>query len=390
MDYLLLHGNIPVIEFSIDKETRFIDNVNILNEIFSPIRLKSKDSTRNSMFNYWISNRCIPNSRDGINRIKYFYNINDLKEIMLLNHGLSLSDTYWIDKKPFNNKWENINLYENKYNEIIGKILFDDKLKIVNNSDKIDFSPEACTGGKIKKKWINENGVNYLIKSGSGIYKQEPFNEYYASLLLNELNFNHVKYELSIDSGEYVSKCICISDLNKEMVTADDLRLKYGLDKSYESIRLLGKKKGNIDFVKSLDRMIITDYLIDNTDRHWQNFGVIRDTNTGSWIEAIPLFDHGYSLWNNDFVDISKPSESQSFKDYNIDNMKFVKITDYIKNIPDFNILFDKAFENFKNIDRKRDLKYGINAKFIEIKEYFDKEANSINSSIINVNKDKR
>lgn len=35
-----------------------------------------------------------------------------------------------------------------------------------------------------------------------------------------------------------------------------------------------------LDIVPSLDRMIVLDHLIKNTDRHTNNFGIIRDADT--------------------------------------------------------------------------------------------------------------
>jgi len=373
MDYLLMHQNRPVIEFDVDKETNFIKNIKILDDVFNPININVDEKVQTTMFNYWLSSRCIPNSREGIERIKKFYKMNDLKDIMMANHGLSLSDHYWIDKKPFSQKWENINLYENKYDERIGKLIFDKTLKLIERTDNTSPSPEACTAGRIRKKWINENGQNYLLKSGSGIGKQEPFNEYFATLLLEELNFKHVKYDVIKDGEEYVSKCLCISDINKEMVSADELRIKYGLSKNYDSLRSLAEKQGNLDFMDSLEKMIITDFFIENTDRHWQNFGVTRDPKTGSWLGAIPLFDHGYSLWNNDFVDINKVSESQSFKEYNIDNLGYVAMEHHVKQIPDYEALFEKAFALYENKGRRSELKNGIKNKAEELAEYLEK-----------------
>jgi hypothetical protein len=373
MEYLLLHGETPVIEFDIDKDSRFVSRLNILNELFSPINQKGDEEVRNIMLNYWLGNRCIPNSREGIERIRKYYKMNEIKDIMLANNGLSLSDHYWIDKKPFINKWDKINLFENKYDERIGKVIFDKRLKIVESADKTEPSPEACTGGRIRKKWINENGNNYLIKSGSGIGKQEPFNEYFVTLLLSELNFKHVKYEIIKDDNEYASKCLCAADINKEMVSADDLKLKYGLNKSYESLKSLIEKKGNSDFIESLNKMIIIDFMIENTDRHWQNFGIIRDSKTGSWIESIPLFDNGYSFWNNDFIDINRISESQSFKEYNIDNMDYVNMENYVERIPKMEELFDIAFEYYQNKERKIDLRNGVKGKEEELINYLEK-----------------
>ena len=54
-------------------------------------------------------------------------------------------------------------------------------------------------------------------------------------------------------------------------------------------------------FKEYLDANILLDYIILNTDRHYGNFGLMRDVTTGSW--AIPpIFDNGNSLLCNKFI----------------------------------------------------------------------------------------
>ena len=43
--------------------------------------------------------------------------------------------------------------------------------------------------------------------------------------------------------------------------------------------------------------MIVLDYIIANEDRHFNNFGLLRDPETLEWIGAAPVYDSGTSLW---------------------------------------------------------------------------------------------
>lgn len=43
--------------------------------------------------------------------------------------------------------------------------------------------------------------------------------------------------------------------------------------------------------------MIVCDYIIANFDKHYRNFGVIRNVETLEWIKIAPIFDNGSSLW---------------------------------------------------------------------------------------------
>ena len=44
--------------------------------------------------------------------------------------------------------------------------------------------------------------------------------------------------------------------------------------------------------------MLIFDALIYNEDRHFGNFGLLRDNMTGEFIAPAPMFDHGHALFS--------------------------------------------------------------------------------------------
>ena len=46
-----------------------------------------------------------------------------------------------------------------------------------------------------------------------------------------------------------------------------------------------------------LDALMTVDFLIENTDRHFGNFGFIRNVETLKFIGPAPVFDNGTSLW---------------------------------------------------------------------------------------------
>lgn len=61
--------------------------------------------------------------------------------------------------------------------------------------------------------------------------------------------------------------------------------------------------------------MIVCDYIIGNYDRHYRNFGAIRNVETLQWIRIAPIFDSGSSLWSNSAnIDIGKDYNAKPFK----------------------------------------------------------------------------
>lgn len=73
--------------------------------------------------------------------------------------------------------------------------------------------------------------------------------------------------------------------------------------------------------------MLAVDYIIANSDRHFRNFGVIRNANTLEWIGFAPLFDCGTSLWFNQIAKNIKPikyDESKPFATSHAKQIGFV------------------------------------------------------------------
>jgi hypothetical protein len=84
--------------------------------------------------------------------------------------------------------------------------------------------------------------------------------------------------------------------------------------------------------------MITLDYLIANTDRHLNNFGIIRNADTLEWIGPAPVFDSGTSLWHNADINMIDPSgkiDSKPFRSMHNDQIKLVKDFSWL----DFNAL---------------------------------------------------
>ena len=53
---------------------------------------------------------------------------------------------------------------------------------------------------------------------------------------------------------------------------------------------------GLTDVTSQLEQMIVLDALIANEDRHWGNFGALRDSESLEFIGLAPIFDNGNSL----------------------------------------------------------------------------------------------
>jgi hypothetical protein len=63
----------------------------------------------------------------------------------------------------------------------------------------------------------------------------------------------------------------------------------------------------------AVDKMLTVDYIIANEDRHWCNFGFVRDANTLEWKGLAPIFDSGTSLWY-DSIAVGRETDCKPFR----------------------------------------------------------------------------
>jgi hypothetical protein len=79
----------------------------------------------------------------------------------------------------------------------------------------------------------------------------------------------------------------------------------------------------------AIDRMLAVDYIIVNEDRHFNNFGAVRNADTLEWIGAAPIFDCGTSLWYDKPIAMFRPStiqlRSKPFRSTHAEQIKLVK-----------------------------------------------------------------
>ena len=72
--------------------------------------------------------------------------------------------------------------------------------------------------------------------------------------------------------------------------------------------------------------MIVVDYIIANEDRHFNNFGLLRNAETLEGIGVAPIYDSGTSLWFNRSEDQIKNAEikCKPFKKHHGEQIKLV------------------------------------------------------------------
>jgi hypothetical protein len=337
-----------------DDEHGGIDKIiEIYNKEHSPVVMDDNEFNNTLNIRRWFDGRCIPESREQKEKLLKATKKNNLREVMLEGYGLNLSDHYWIVKEENTAAWEEKNYFDRAFSPEIGELFFKKNKNYINDSE----TPESALNGALKKRWIIEDNTRKLIKGGTKEFFQEPFNEVLASEILSSLHIAHVKYELRYSEKDYYSICDCMVNKNTEMIPAWCFGKSEHNKKNYHGYIETLQKIGIQNSQAEMEKMIVFDYCIGNTDRHFSNFGIIRNPDTLQSLGIAPIFDSGTSLWCNR-ITISGKEETHSscFAETNEDQIKLVENMDWFdhKKLKNIDEKFDKLLQKNKFIKPDR------------------------------------
>jgi hypothetical protein len=355
--HILKHKNIIVAHLWLENGN-VLDITELPEKDHLPFKYVNDKEKNVRILNNWLGSRGIPFSREDYDEIMEKYNVKNSKELTILANGLNLTDHYWICEKDYNRSWEEVNFHENKFSTRIGQILPELAEKYEEFAN-----PDLSSNGRLKKFWIIDGERRLLCKEGSGDLKQEPFNECIASNIAEKLGIDSVCYKLiNINDNIYCS-CECMVDANVELVSAFNVFLEKEKEmqkgKYYDYIEIC-ESKGIKNAREEVDKMIVLDYIIRNTDRNPGNYGIIRNSETLDWIKTAPVFDSGNSFWYNaqaiKYIDGSTKSDCRSFTGKNEENIKLTGDTKWFdkKSLNDVPKIMFNLFKSNKHMDEER------------------------------------
>lgn len=324
--FFLMHKNdaVTVLNIDVDSGTIIQTAKHVVPELL-PLggRLSEKELRK------WWNRRAIPSGRIGVETLLSQFKMQSVGSLLVRNLALSLTDHYWI--KPYDSDltWEQVNLYENDFFDIVGAFQFSNTKEELYPEGKPIFSPGASLQGELKKKWvIGEDKVRYLVKGNYGPSCQQSLNEILATEIHRlQQSVPYTEYKLTTldtNAGKSLG-CMCknFTDIKTEFIPAIDINSsekKRNECSEFEFFIQLCCKYGlQEEYVRGfLDYQILTDFIITNTDRHFNNFGVLRDSETLKFVGIAPIFDSGNSMfWN-----VENLSEDENVLDVNTTSFK--------------------------------------------------------------------
>ncbi len=282
-------------------------------EIINPARMPYLGSTERKHIYSWWKDRAIPEGRERLLELLQKYDCDSPQELLMKNLGLSLTDTYWISPAELDLTWEEVNLFDNG----------DETINFHDGEGRVHYSNsrDAALGGHLEKHSLKQNGVWYLEKHSDPRYPCGLLNvnELFASMIHERQGFKEfTKYEIKSVKSELNELCTCKYFTNEkcEYISAYEVTggihngrdyngraefdhfistcTEFGLDREY--------------VCHYLDYMILTDFAISNSDRHWNNFGILRDSESLEFISLAPIFDNGNSMFFDAYHTLNRPT----------------------------------------------------------------------------------
>ena len=324
-DYAIKHKDDKVAYFIYDDEkdeVKYVafdtNNTDKLPSILKEMLMNKKDNINYTKGHYifttekvgefwvkkWLENRAMPVERYNFIKQPDKTNIG----WMLSTKALSFSDSYWVVKEEDKvSKWKDCNLYRRT-----GDI----KQYVSINGGKIDINKiknhmsDATLGGQLDKCWYSDLDGLWLYKET----KEDEIlsiREKFASEIYKRQNILHADYDLiyhkPTDEVQGVKGCVCKAFTNEkfELVTAVELLQNFALENKADTYNLLikaGQMQGMDakEISDFLDSMFIVDYLIMNRDRHANNLGFLRNSDTMEMLCPAPIYDSGGAKCNED------------------------------------------------------------------------------------------
>ncbi len=366
MAYLLKQydNNIAKFDMFHDNSGFNVKNLELLNKDFLPLNMIFTEEGVIS----WLKQRSIPKNRAYVDRVlsKMGLSHNNTKGIIDLCYGLSLNDCYWVIDENKEVTFKEVNLYENRFSNVLAYIAFTG----FGSSVKSQFmsSPEFTTNGMLPKCWRRMNGKIMLYKGGTTGFANaglEPYSEYYASQIAKSMGLDAIEYNLSKWKGTLSSTCELFTDINYSYIPIGYLIPKGGVEAVTKYLKELGE-----EFYQAFIDMLVFDSIICNSDRHYGNFGVIVNNKTNKIEKFAPIFDNGaglfvYAMDNDEFTSIdtlleyAKTRTSQMHMDF-VSSIKPL-ITERQK----------EKIRKLINFKFKKHSKYNLSNKRIKLLEKF-------------------
>lgn len=255
-------------------------------EALLPLYLK-----RTKKLEGWLASRAIDAHRTNSRLLKKALRLktSDDSETALAVNAATITDQYWIKPEGSELCWEDVRFKEN----------FFDALALRGDPDsfsrKPSRTPELTNTGSFEKCWRLINGAWWMYKSGNEL---EYFSELFICRLGEKLGLDMAHYEMD---GNYIRS---VDFTHGAKVNFEPMSALMGENEDYSDC---------FDAISELSpalaeqylRIIWLDTICFNMDRHTENFGFLRDPETGEILKMAPNYDNNIALLSRGYPNSS-------------------------------------------------------------------------------------
>jgi len=273
-NYEILSGNTVVAVWK-DKE------LTVLNRKLLPLYLKKISNA-----DMWLETRAIDSHRANSRLLKKALRLAEKDDVSTVIHvnGATITDNYWIREIGSDLTYDDVKFSDDYFSNLALKGNYNSFNRAANS--KRTRTPELTNVGSFEKCWKLRDGKWWMYKKAT---HDEMFSELFVYELGKVLGMNMAVYE----RGDGYVKSLDFTDagtVNFEPASA-----------------FMGDNEDYSDVVKALQdicpeaipdyiRMIFMDTICANPDRHTNNFGLLRDTESGKLIGSAPNYDNNMAL----------------------------------------------------------------------------------------------
>ena len=262
----------------------------------------------------------------------------DVNTVLAVN-GATLTDNYWVKSSDSLATYEEIRFKDNLF----------DKLALCGDPDSYSLkparTPELTSIGSFEKCWRLINGKWWLYKKSND---NEIFSELFISKLSERLQLPTARYE---KDGDYI-RTLDFTDGAK--VNYEPIYSLVGEDDDYQYCfdTLLKLSK---ELARQYLLLVWMDTICFNMDRHTQNFGFLRDVETGEILSLSPNFDNNIALISRGYPkDVARQKNGliRFFRDFIVNSQEAKEMYRAIKLPVTNQMILDECF---KEIDTQVD-----------------------------------
>lgn len=262
----------------------------VLNDALLPLYLRKIQNA-----DMWLETRAIDSHRANSRLLKKALRLEEKDDVSTVVHvnGATITDNYWIREIGSELTYRDVKFSDDYFSNLALKGTYDSFNRAANS--KRTKTPELTNVGSFEKCWKLRDGKWWMYKKAS---HDEMFSELFVYELGKALGMNMAVYE----RGEGFIKSLDFT--NAAAVNFEPASTFMGDNEDYSDV-VSALNRLCPEAIPEYIQLIFMDTICANPDRHTNNFGLLRDTQTGKLIGFAPNYDNNMALISRGYP--SKP-----------------------------------------------------------------------------------